>query len=198
MVNGESTVVGGSQPQEHQPAPKGRRFASVLIDLLVIPIVLGVIAGVSLWAVRDDIRNGILIAINIGWLLFRDLVFSPGRKMVGLKLKSTVGDRVTLLQVVVRNLTIAAPIALSTGYPCEIARVFFPALLWRRIWYSFIFLLALIGGVSLLVSAQHLLLKFGAVLAILIPPLFLVKDKENLPAGDRLMDVFAKTRVVSE
>lgn len=196
MASGGPTVVGGPELREPEPAPKGRRFASVLIDLLVIPIALGIIAGFALIAVPEWVRNWILIGINVGWLIFRDLVFSPGRKLVGLRLKSTIGDRVTLLQAIVRNALIAVPIALSTGYPCEIARVFFPALVWRRVWYSCVFLIALVLGVAVLAAQQPILFKAGAVLAIFFPPFFLLKDKENLPAGDRLMDVYAKTRVV--
>ena len=112
MVNG--TVSGGSDV-----APKGRRFASAIIDLLIIPIILGVLAGLILIPVPEGIRNVILIVINIAWLLFRDAVFSPGRKMVGLKLVSNAGEKVTVGQAFIRNILLMVPFVLVVGYILE-------------------------------------------------------------------------------
>jgi uncharacterized RDD family membrane protein YckC len=121
MSSDESTVVGGgSSSPSSQPAPKGRRFASALIDLLIVPIFLGIIAGLILLAVPEGIRNGVLIAINILWLLFRDFVFSPGRRMVGLKLVSDNSSKITIGQAFIRNILIMIPFVLVVGYVVEL------------------------------------------------------------------------------
>ncbi len=110
MVNG----VGGDS------APKGKRVISALVDLLAVPILLGIVAGLILLAVPEGIRNILLIAINIAWLLFRDVVFSPGRKMVGLKLTTLDGGKVTIAQAFIRNILIMIPFVLVVGYIVEI------------------------------------------------------------------------------
>ena len=117
MVNGGSGVMGGASSES---APKGKRFISALVDLLAVPILLGIVAGLVLLAVPEGIRNVILIAINIGWLLFRDVVFSPGRKMVGLKLTTLDGGKVTLGQAFIRNILLMVPFVLVIGYIVEI------------------------------------------------------------------------------
>jgi len=120
MANGESTGVGGGpQSGGQQLAPKGRRFAAAIIDLLIIPIILGVIAGLILIAVPESVRNILLITINIGWLIFRDLVFSPGRRMVGLALANLGGGKVTVGQAFIRNILILIPFVLVIGYIVE-------------------------------------------------------------------------------
>ncbi len=115
MVNGGSGVVGGSDL-----APKGKRVISALVDLLAVPILLGIVAGLILLAVPEGLRNILLIAINIAWLLFRDFVFSPGRKMVGLKLTTLDGSKVTIAQAFIRNILIMIPFVLVVGYIVEI------------------------------------------------------------------------------
>ncbi|OGW81148.1 MAG: hypothetical protein A3G33_10025 [Omnitrophica bacterium RIFCSPLOWO2_12_FULL_44_17] len=119
MVEGDQTVVGGGMSIP-EAAPKGRRFASALVDLLIIPIVLGVVAGLLLLAVPEMVRNIILIVVNIGWLIFRDKVFSPGRKMVGLKLISTSSENITIGQAFIRNILLIVPFVLVVGYIVEI------------------------------------------------------------------------------
>lgn len=64
------------------PANKMKRFAVDHVDLVVIPILLGAIIGLVLLAASDAIRSAVLIIVNIAWLLFRDAVFSVGRKGV--------------------------------------------------------------------------------------------------------------------
>jgi len=113
MANGN--VGGGSG----ELAPKGRRFASAIIDLLIIPVILGVVAGLILLAVPEGIRNVILIVINIGWLLFRDAFFSPGRRMVGLKLVGAEGAKVSIGQAFIRNILLMIPFVLVIGYILE-------------------------------------------------------------------------------
>ncbi len=65
-----------------EPASLSIRFAASLVDLVICPIFIGIIAGFALLAVPEQIRNIILIAINIVWLIFRDAVFSPGRNFL--------------------------------------------------------------------------------------------------------------------
>ena len=121
MSNGETQAVGG--PQGGESVPKGKRTIAALVDLLAIPILLGVVAGLLLLAVPEVIRNIILIAINVGWLLVRDAVFSPGRKMVGLKLVSATGSKVTIGQAFIRNILLMIPFVLIVGYIVEIVFV---------------------------------------------------------------------------
>ena len=120
MVNGGSGMMGGSSAQGSESVPKGKRFVSALVDLLAVPILLGIVAGLLLLAVPEGIRNVLLVAINIGWLLFRDMVFSPGRRMVGLKLVGLDGSKVTLGQAFIRNILLMIPFVLVIGYIVEI------------------------------------------------------------------------------
>ena len=120
MENIQPVSGGLSSPE---PAPKGKRFAVAIIDLVIIPILIGVVAGLALFAVPDTIRNLLLVLINIAWLIFRDLVFSPGRKMVGLRLVSLTGEKVTLIQAFLRNVLLVIPFVLVIGYILEIAMI---------------------------------------------------------------------------
>jgi uncharacterized RDD family membrane protein YckC len=117
MVDGGMGVVGGGAFQD--TAPKGRRFASDIVDLLILPIVIGIVAGLALIAVPETARNIILIVLNIGWLIFRDAVFAPGRKMVGLKLVTNSGEKVSIGQAFIRNILLIIPFVLVIGYIVE-------------------------------------------------------------------------------
>ncbi|OGW83687.1 MAG: hypothetical protein A2Z83_08535 [Omnitrophica bacterium GWA2_52_8] len=66
------------------------------------------------------IRSVILVLVNIAWLIFRDMVYSPGRAMVGLKLTSLIGDKVSLGQAFIRNILLIIPFVLVIGYIVEI------------------------------------------------------------------------------
>ncbi len=101
-------------------APKGKRFAAGVIDLIVIPIVLGLIIGLLLLNVSEGIRSVILIIVNAGWLVFRDAIYSPGRAMVGLKLVSLTSDKVSPVQALIRNILLIIPFVLVIGYIVEI------------------------------------------------------------------------------
>jgi uncharacterized RDD family membrane protein YckC len=101
-------------------APKGRRFAAGVIDLIIIPIVLGLLLGLLLLGVPNGVRSVILVVVNIAWLIFRDAVYSPGRAMVGLKLTSLSGDKVSLAQAFLRNILLIIPFVLVVGYIVEI------------------------------------------------------------------------------
>lgn len=112
--------IGGGMQGGPVVASKGRRFAAGLIDLFIIPIVLGLLIGIVLLNVPDVVRSIILIVVNIGWLIFRDAVYSPGRAMVGLKLVSLTGEKVTIIQAFIRNILLIIPFILVIGYIVEI------------------------------------------------------------------------------
>jgi len=112
-------IVGGTNVPG--VAGKGKRFAAGIIDLIIIPVILGIVAGLLLLAANDAIRNTVLILINIAWMIFRDSVFSPGRKMVGLKLVSVAtGEKPTVAQAFIRNVLLIIPFVLVIGYIVEI------------------------------------------------------------------------------
>lgn len=113
------SITGGFQSGA-APAPKGRRFAAAVIDLIIIPILLGVILGLVLLNVPEAVRNLVLIVVNIAWLLFRDAIYSPGRAMVGLKLVSLAGGKPSMVQAFLRNVLIIIPFILVVGYIVEI------------------------------------------------------------------------------
>ena len=102
------------------PASKGKRFAAGLIDLVVIPIVLGIVIGLVLLAAPDMVRSIVLVIVNIIWLVFRDAVYSPGRAMVKIKLISLTGEKPTWLQALIRNILLIIPFVLVAGYIVEI------------------------------------------------------------------------------
>jgi uncharacterized RDD family membrane protein YckC len=102
------------------PASKGKRFAAGLIDLVVIPIVLGIVIGLVLLAAPDMVRSIVLVIVNIIWLAFRDAVYSPGRAMVKIKIVSLTGEKVTWIQALIRNILLIIPFVLVVGYIVEI------------------------------------------------------------------------------
>ena len=105
------------------PASKGKRFAAGLIDLVVIPIVLGIVIGLVLLAAPDMVRSIVLVLVNIIWLVFRDAVYSPGRAMVKIKIVSLSGEKVTWVQALIRNVLLIIPFVLVVGYIVEIVMV---------------------------------------------------------------------------
>ena len=106
-------------------APKGRRAAADVIDLIIIPIVLGVVLGILLLNVHESIRSIILVVVNIAWLIFRDAVYSPGRAMVGLKLVSLSSNgKPSVAQSFIRNILLIVPFVLVVGYIVELIAVF--------------------------------------------------------------------------
>lgn len=102
---------------------KGARIAADWIDLVVLPILLGIVVGLALWNVGDALRSAILVVVNIMWLIFRDWVYSPGRAMYGVKLISLTGEKVTVGQAFLRNVLLVIPILLVVGYLVEIVLV---------------------------------------------------------------------------
>lgn len=102
------------------PASKGKRFAAGLIDLVIIPIVLGIVIGLVLLAAPDLVRSIVLVIVNIVWLVFRDAVYSPGRAMIKTKIVSLTGAKVTIVQAIIRNILLVIPFVLVIGYIVEI------------------------------------------------------------------------------
>ncbi len=100
-------------------ASKGKRIASDVVDLLFIPIIIGFVIAFLLIAVSEPVRNTVLIVVNVAWMLFRYLYFSPGRKMVGIKLVSLNGGKITASQAVIRNILLIVPFVLLVGYILE-------------------------------------------------------------------------------
>ena len=100
-------------------APKGKRIASDIVDLLFIPIIIGFVIAFLLLAAPEPVRNTVLIAVNVAWMIFRDVVFSPGRKMVGIKLVSLSGGKITMPQALIRNILLIVPFVLLVGYILE-------------------------------------------------------------------------------
>lgn len=101
-------------------APKGRRFAAGVIDLIIIPILLGLVIGLLLLNISEAARSIILVVVNIAWLIFRDAVYSPGRAMVGTKLVGADGNKATLAQAFIRNILLIIPFVLVIGYIVEV------------------------------------------------------------------------------
>lgn len=102
------------------PASKGKRFAAGLIDLVIIPIVLGIVIGLVLLAAPDMVRSIVLVVVNVIWLMFRDAVFSPGRAMVKIKIVSLTGEKVSWMQALIRNILLIVPFVLVVGYILEV------------------------------------------------------------------------------
>ena len=116
----QASGMGGSSLTP-EVAQKGKRVAAAIIDLIIIPILLGIIVGVLLLAAPDGVRNTLLILVNIAWMIFRDAVISPGRKMVGTKIVSLEGNgKVTVGQAFIRNILLIIPFVLVVGYVVEI------------------------------------------------------------------------------
>lgn len=105
------------------PAGKGKRFAAGAIDLVLIPIVLGIVIGLILLAAPELVRSIVLVIVNIAWLVFRDAVYSPGRAMIKTKIVSATGGKVTWLQALIRNILLIIPFVLVVGYIVEIVFV---------------------------------------------------------------------------
>ena len=102
------------------PASKRRRVAAAIIDLIDLPIVLGVAIGLLMLGAPDVVRSIVLVIVNIIWLVFRDAVFSPARWMIDTKLVSITGEKVTIWQALIRNILLIIPFVLVLGYLIEI------------------------------------------------------------------------------
>lgn len=106
---------------EVKRATKGKRFAAALVDLLLIPLVAGIVLGLLFVAVKADeaVRMIIMVAFNVAWLIIRDAVGSPGRAMVGIRLQKTDGTPVGVGTALARNIHLMIPLVLLVGYLVE-------------------------------------------------------------------------------
>lgn len=118
----QQDVVGG--PATPQAAPKGKRFLAAIVDLIVIPLILGFGAGLLLFAAPVLVRNVILIVVNIGWMTIKDLLgqgAAPGKMMAGLKVINVeTGQKISVAQAIIRNILLIIPFVLVIGYIIEI------------------------------------------------------------------------------
>ena len=116
-----SDIVGGGAAAS---APKGKRIAAGIIDLIIVPVILGVLIGLLLLNATEVVRSVVLVLVNIGWLIVRDSVYSPGRAMVGLKIQTVSGGKVTVVQAFLRNILLIIPFVLVIGYIVELIFLF--------------------------------------------------------------------------
>ncbi len=195
----EENIGGGEQVSSSsvgspEVIKRRRRALACIFDLLIMPLALGVLAALALFSAPEIVRNTVLILVNAGWMIFRDLVFSPGRWMADAKIVSLVGGKITFAQALIRNIHLIIPIVLVGGYVGEFARIVFPSLLVRRVWYLVGIVIFTIGTITAFLSPAAvsglLVLPIVAVLA-----LFLLLDREQPEGGERLIDAYAKTRV---
>jgi len=115
-------MAGG--PASPVAASKGKRFLAAVFDLIVIPIIIGVMAGLIFFAAPVGIRNILLIVVNIAWMTLKDLMWvgqAPGKKMAGIKVVSIeTGKKITVAQGFIRNILLIIPFVLVIGYIIEI------------------------------------------------------------------------------
>jgi len=115
-------MAGG--PVSPVAASKGKRFLASIFDLIVIPIIIGVVAGLIFFAAPVGIRNILLIVVNIAWMTLKDLMWvgqAPGKKMAGIKVISIeTGKKITIAQAFIRNILLVIPFVLVIGYLIEI------------------------------------------------------------------------------
>lgn len=107
--------------KKFQGASKGRRFTSALIDLILIPVLLGAFLGLfTFWFLGTAAFNFLFYFAYVAWVIFRDTVFSPGRALMHIELISQTGKEVTVEQAFKRNLLIIIPFIGIIGYLIEI------------------------------------------------------------------------------
>ena len=119
-------IVGG--PSVPPPAPLGKRILAAVIDLIVIPIFIGLIAGFMLLAAPDWLRVISLILLNVVWMTVKDLLWegaAPGKKMAGIKVVNIEsGEKISIAQALIRNVLLYIPYVLFLGYLLETIMLF--------------------------------------------------------------------------
>jgi uncharacterized RDD family membrane protein YckC len=101
---------------------KGKRVLAGLFDLLLMPIVIGIVPGLLVLAAPYVVQVIVLAVVYIAWLLVRDTVWAPGRQLAGIKLVSENGGAITITQAIIRNVLLF-PYILVVGYVLEIIMV---------------------------------------------------------------------------
>jgi uncharacterized RDD family membrane protein YckC len=109
------------QPMDVKLASTGKRIAAAAIDLLLIPIVIGVVLGIILVATKADqsVQMVLMVGFNVAWMIVRDMGFAPGRMMVGIRLVKTDGGPVGFGTAIGRNIHLVIPLVLIIGYLVE-------------------------------------------------------------------------------
>ncbi len=121
---GQMNVTGGMPVGKE--ASLGARFLASLFDLVVIPILLGIIFGLLFFAAAPTLRNIVLVFVNIAWTCLRDIRggVGPGKKMAGIKVVTVDGGTPTLGQHILRNILIWVPFILLIGFIIEVFMIF--------------------------------------------------------------------------
>lgn len=187
----ESVVGGSAKPTSPS---RFRRFASGVTDLISVPIFLGVVAGLLLLSASGGIRNVILVLLNIGWMLFRDTVYSPGRTFKGRRVINIVAIA-------------ASVVGTLLAFMGNMAVAFFlPLAGWGVVSLAILFLdkpgpeaelkLVSLGGENVTV-AQAFIRNILLVIPFLLVLGYIAEAVAVFVQGDRLMDRLAKTRVVT-
>lgn len=120
---------------QSQRGLKIKRLVAASIDLILYPLVFGIMIGTGLVSVEAFSRNQVLSWINFvgNALVWRDYIFSPGRYFLNLRLV-TIGNEApvmicssrfgsNLVRVILRNLFLLIPFVLIVGYAFEIIMV---------------------------------------------------------------------------
>jgi uncharacterized RDD family membrane protein YckC len=124
QYHGQANVTGGLPA--YKEASLGARFLASLFDLVVIPILLGIVFGLLFFAAPPTLRNIVLVFVNIAWTCLRDVRggVGPGKKMAGIKVITVSGGEPTLGQYIMRNILIWIPFLLLIGFIIEVIMIF--------------------------------------------------------------------------
>lgn len=116
---------------------RSKRLLSAFIDMVALPVVIGVVSGLLLLTANLDpvTRDKVLNVINFFYYLIvsRDFVYSPGRHLCGLELvDSKTKVRICFYRgnfilnawkSFLRNILLVVPFVLVLGYLVEIISV---------------------------------------------------------------------------
>ncbi len=114
---------------------KLRRLGSAMIDIILIPALVGVLMGLLLHNMAEAESTKYLRAVSVAFavLLQRDFIYSPGRHLLGLHLVDTKKGNLicfyqgniflNLLKSTVRNILLFIPFVLVVGYILEAVMV---------------------------------------------------------------------------
>lgn len=92
---------------------KARRFASDFTDLIIMPVFLGLMAGLllaetyAIAPISEFTRSMILSILNMVWFIFRDWIYSPGRHYLARKILNAlfpIGCAVMLIWRVIKQM----------------------------------------------------------------------------------------------
>ena len=191
MADFSSESIGGGPGAS--VASIGRRFAAAWVDLVLIPIFLGVIAGLLLLGAPEGIRNVILVLLNIGWMIFRDAVFSPGRRFDWRKIINIIAVVMCFIGFALAMVKLVP--ALVVVVPITIGAVSIAWLIFDKAGPGAdLKLISLTGGK--VTVGQAFIRNILLVIPYVLLAGFLIELIYVLTKGPRLADGWAKTRVV--